>query len=94
MSALRLRREFTIGALLLFFGIAVLPALIYLVGTVVIGPYEGDGIASLYAAILAGAGNLEPVPWLLILSPYLVVQLLRVMLALRRPRRAVKPVTK
>lgn len=94
MSTIRPGRELTIAALLLGFGAGVLPALIYLVGTVVIGPYEGEGLVALYAAILTGALNLEPVPWLLIASPLIVVQLFRITVALRRPRTAVKPVTK
>ena len=70
---------------LVAFGLVVLPAIVYLVGQQVVGAYP-DGIGGLYAAIgdalVAGNGF----AWILVLGPYLGVQLLRFCLWLR-PRR-------
>lgn len=81
------RKELTAAVVLLIFGVAVLPALIYLVGVIIIGPYEGDGgIGGLYGSLLRALGEPQAAAWLLILSPYAVVQLLRAALLLR-PRK-------
>ena len=88
------KKELLAAALSFGFGLGVLPALIYLVGTVVVGTYEGDGgLAALYSELFRALGDTQAAAWLLVLSPYLVVQLLRAACALRAGRPAVKNVT-
>jgi hypothetical protein len=81
-------KEIFIALVLLAVGIFGLPALIFTVGQVLIGEYDA-GIQGLYEAIgealVAGRGY----AWLMVLSPYLSVQLFRVWLWLRRQRRSV-----
>lgn len=82
------KSELVVFAVLFAFGLLALPALVYLVGLEVVGAYEGpDGIWSLYAAILAALARGAIAAWLLVLSPYVVIQLLRVLAALHRARR-------
>ncbi len=86
-----LRKELIIAGVLILFGIAVLPFLVYLVGGAVVGPYEGgEGVGTLYQAILRGLVGLNPATWLLVLSPLTCIELLRY--AARRSRKSVKPV--
>jgi hypothetical protein len=90
----RTKKEITLAGILLGFGAGVLPALVYFVGARVVGEYEGEnGLATFYGALFDGIGALQFAPWLLVLSPYLAIQLLRLGVALRRPRRDVKRVT-
>ena len=72
-----IRKEAIILAILLPLGIIFIPAAAYIVGGVVFGDYAGDGFAGFFSSIgtklLAGDG----VAWLLVASPYLIVQCLR-----------------
>jgi len=88
------RRELVAAALLILFGLAALPGLIYLVGTTIIGAYENEGgIGTFYDSIFQALTSPRATAWLLILSPYFVVQLLRAVVALRRPGSGVKQLT-
>jgi hypothetical protein len=81
------RKELITAMLLLAFGIALLPALIYFVGTTVVGPFEDAyGLAGLYTNLLQALVEPQVAAWLLVVSPYLVVQLLRAVIALRPSR--------
>jgi hypothetical protein len=71
------QREVGIAAGLLAFGFLVLPFAIYLVGGRVIGDYAGAGALGLAESIWLDLAALYPLTWLLVLSPYLVVQLAR-----------------
>lgn len=86
MKPPRILKELLLAAALLAFGLICLPALVYLVGQRVVGPYE-DGMLGLYEAIadslIAGNGF----AWILIFSPYLSIQLVRFGFWLRRQRR-------
>lgn len=89
-----LRREALIFSTLLGFGVLVLPFAVYAVGVRIIGEYEPDATflslpVDLWSALATG----EWAAWLLVLSPYAVVQTLRGSLRLWRGRRAVTPVT-
>lgn len=79
-----------LGGGLLLVGIVGLPVAIYVVGQRVVGEYAPDqGLLDLLGAIWSELGNLNPAAWLLVLSPYLVISLLRVSWStwrLRRPR--------
>ena len=75
------RNEAVLFFALLAFGALVLPALIYLVGNAIFGEYGGSGVGAFYGALrdnLLG-GNLAA--WFVILSPYLIWQLLRLTFA-------------
>ena len=92
MSRKLLAREALLALGLIAFGLIALPALIYVVGLRVVGAYS-DGMSGLYAAIgdaLAG-GNFFA--WLLILSPYLCILLIRCIIWLRPPRKTVNQLT-
>jgi hypothetical protein len=70
------RREAAVGAGALFVGLIVLPIAIGSIGQALIGPYEGgDGAFALAEKLWLDALALEPVAWLLLLSPYALVQL-------------------
>ena len=76
----RLRFEIVFGAVCLAFGLLVLPALVYWVGTTMLGPYTDGGLADFYGALFrdlfAGSGR----AWLLALGPYVTLLLLRIVL--------------
>jgi hypothetical protein len=86
MKAPRTIRELLLALALLAFGLICLPALIFLVGQQIVGAYE-NGLLGLYEAIADSlvAGN--GFAWILIFSPYLCVQLVRIGCWLRRQRR-------
>jgi hypothetical protein len=74
-----LRRELIIGAASFAFGFFVLPLAIFWVGQKLIGDYAPDaGVLALTESIWSDLMSLRPAAWLLVLSPYGVVQLLRV----------------
>jgi hypothetical protein len=81
------RREVAIGAGLLAFGLFVLPAAIYIVGAQIFGEYSVDGgVLALGEGIWSDLLALQPFAWLLVLSPYVIVQLARCVRRLwRRP---------
>lgn len=87
-----LARESLLALGLIAFGLIALPALVYVVGQRVVGEYS-EGMAGLYAAVGDAliAGNFFA--WILILSPYLCVLLIRCILWLRRPRKTVNQLT-
>ena len=73
----RLRNEAILAGLLLAFGLFVLPVAIYFVGQQVIGEYEGSGAVGLVVELWSALVRADAVAWALVLSPYFVVQLLR-----------------
>jgi hypothetical protein len=78
MDAARLKRELAITGTLLGFGLLLLPLAIYWVGQQVVGEYAPGADALNLASELWLAlwrGNFAA--WTLVLSPLLVVQLLR-----------------
>lgn len=89
-----LKRETLILSALLAFGVLVLPFAIYVVGSQLIGEYRPDATAaSLALDLWAALGTGHWAAWLLVTSPYLVVQALRSARALWRGRRPVTQVT-
>jgi len=73
--------------LLIGFGLGILPALVYLVGQEMLGPYEGaNGLATLYGGIVESLVGGQIATWILVLSPYLFILLVRLLLAVRRSR--------
>ncbi len=82
-------REVLLFAVLGAFGLIVLPIAIFYVGGLVFGDYGGDGFGQFFESILAKLGRGDRLAWFLVLSPYIVIQLLRIaMLAWRLSTRA------
>ena len=75
--SVRWTKELLVAAILLSFGILLLPVGIFIVGQGILGPYEGGGLSDLSQAIWTALLSGRPSAWLLVLSPYIVIQLLR-----------------
>jgi len=85
--ASRLKFELVLAITLIAFGLVGLPIAVYWVGQVVIGEYESDGGAGgLVGAVWDGLGSGSAPAWILVLSPYVVIQLFRTALAVARKR--------
>ena len=74
-------RELALFLTLLFVGLVVLPLLIYMVGNALFGDYGGSGFAGFYNTLHGKLRDGEPVVWVLMLSPYLAWQMLRLTVA-------------
>jgi hypothetical protein len=77
MQGRTIKREIAIAAALFAAGLLLLPPAVYWVGRQVAGDYGAGGPLALADQIWADLTQLEPAAWLLVLSPYLLVQLLR-----------------
>ena len=66
-----------IGAL--FVGLVLLPVAVWFVGPVVFGAYEGAGYAEFYGMLSGKIRAGDAAAWFLVLSPWLVLQCLRLM---------------
>lgn len=71
------QRELSIAAGLLAFGLIVLPFAIYFVGRRLLGDYAGAGALGLAESLWLDLLALQPLTWLLVLTPYVIVQLAR-----------------
>ena len=88
------RRELTIAAAAFAVGFFVLPLAIYWLGQRMLGNYApGAGVLDLADQIWSDFLQLAPAAWLLVLSPYLLLQLARLLRRVLRTRNPVKPVT-
>jgi hypothetical protein len=82
-----IKREIAIAAALFAAGLLLLPLSIYWVGRQVAGEYAGGGGAlALADQVWSDFLRLEPAAWLLVLSPYVFVQLARLVRRTWRPR--------
>ncbi len=72
-------REILLFLVLLVIGVAIVPPAIFFVGDLVFGAYGGDGLGSFFGELLGKLGRGDGFAWLLVLSPYIVTQLLRLM---------------
>ena len=72
-------REIILFVALASIGIALLPLAIFFVGDAVFGSYGGDGFGDFYESLLGKLGRADRFAWLLVLSPYIIVQLIRIM---------------
>lgn len=79
----RLRHEFLLGSIWLAIGLFVVPAMVYWVGTALLGPY-GDGIGTFYGSFFADLASGVGRAWTLALGPLLLISLLR-LIFMRRP---------
>ena len=72
-------REAIVFTVLLLAGLLLLPLAIFLVGGIVFGDYPGDGYGRFFESILRRFTAGDRFAWFLVLSPYLVVQLCRLL---------------
>jgi hypothetical protein len=82
-----LRREVRFFVLIAAFGLLLLPLLVYLAGLLTLGPYEGGLLAflgSLYKAFV----TFKLTAWILLLGPYVLFWVLRLLTRPMRKRRA------
>jgi len=85
MFATTLKFELILALTLLAFGMLALPIGVYWVGQIVIGGYESDaGMMGLLGSIWDDLGRGSPAAWILVLSPYVVIQLFRIAFKLLR----------
>jgi len=90
----RLRKERKLGLGLVAVGLFLLPPAVYWVGQRVVGEYAAEGglwtlAKHLWSDLAAGS----PLGWLLVLSPYAIVQAARLARTLWRGYQAEKHVT-
>jgi len=81
----RWRKQATLAAICLGFGVLILPALIYVVGAKILGAYGGGpGISSFYGDFFRNliSGGLRT--WFIVLGPYLLLAVLRLIFWPRR----------
>jgi len=72
------KRELIYGAIGLILGFVVLPLLIFMVGTVILGPYAGgQSIGAFFAGFYINLGHGALRTWFIALSPYLAIWLVR-----------------
>ena len=89
VTSARIKRELTIAAVLLLIGLVPVPIAVYFVGQAVVGPYEGAaGLFGIMGQIVADLTGFRLGAWILVLSPYLIIQLLRVAIHAQRNRRS------
>ncbi len=69
--------ELALALMLLFAGMVLLPLTIYLTGQSVFGEYGGAGFSDFYGRLSGELREGRPVVWFLVLSPYLILMLLR-----------------
>ncbi len=90
-----LRRELIIAGILIPVGVLLLPIAIYFTGQALLGEYsaEGDGIGRLYGDIFRDVRSGSPLAVILVLSPWLGLQILRIAWRpLRRKRPDQEPI--
>ena len=88
LTGTRIKRELILAAVMLAIGLVPVPIAVYFVGQTVVGAYEGDGgVLGLLGQIGSDLVALRLAAWILVLSPYLIVQLLRALTLGWRNRR-------
>lgn len=76
--AATLKRELILAAILLAVGLLLLPLAVYWVGQEIVGPYESEGgLFGLLGQLWSDFFTFKPAAWLLVWSPYAVIQLVR-----------------
>lgn len=71
------RRELTILGILLACGLFIIPLLIWVVGSAVLGPYADGGPFALLVDFFNGLRSGSLVYWCVVFGPYLLVMALR-----------------
>jgi hypothetical protein len=72
-------RQGVAAAAWLLFGLCVLPACIFLAGITLLGRYEGAGLAHTYSSILTGLGAGSAAAWTVVLGPYVLFLLFKIL---------------
>lgn len=78
------RREIILLLVLVSASLLLMPIVIYLVGAEIFGDYAGNGFVDFYRDIYSDLRDTQTVVMFLLLSPYLIWQLLRLTLHLFR----------
>jgi len=76
-----IRKEVGLLVGLLFFGLVLMPIVVFLIGQSLFGTYAGSGYAGFFGTISEKIRNGDGVAWFLVLAPYLIWQTLRLMAA-------------
>jgi hypothetical protein len=63
-------REVWFSGTALVIGFALMPALIFLAGTSLLGRYDGASLGGLYESIYRGLGTGSVASWIVLLGPY------------------------
>lgn len=74
------KREAIIAVMWLAAGALLLPVLIYLCGITFLGSYEGGGLGRTFGTVLRGLAAGSPASWVVVAGPYVLFQLLRVLI--------------
>jgi hypothetical protein len=74
-----LKKEVALFVGLLFLGLVILPVAIWFVGKAVFGAYGGIGYGEFFGTLSGKIRAGDPVVWFLVLSPWLVWQIMRLM---------------
>ena len=83
LRAIKFEAALLLGTLL--FGLLLLPAAIYVVGSAYFGESGEGGFKTFFAALHADIRSMDAATWFLVLSPYLGIQVLRAaLIAFRR----------
>ncbi|HTP39821.1 MAG TPA: hypothetical protein VMI92_09640 [Steroidobacteraceae bacterium] len=77
-------RELLRLGIALVLGCVIVPALIWWVGKLILGPYAHGGLLALWGDFFAGLAHASFPFWLVALGPYALLWLLRLWLALLR----------
>ena len=78
IRSLSIRKEALLLLILFAAGIVLMPAVIYFIGQLIFGTYGGDGFGGFFSAIGKKLITADGVAWLLVASPYLILQCLRI----------------
>jgi len=89
--SLPLRRELIWIGVALVLGFVVMPPLIWLVGTHVLGPYTPGGIGALWGQFFRGLASGSFAFWYVAIGPYFLLLLLRALIRLFRARGEPEP---
>ena len=91
-GATLVRRELILAGLLVPVGLFLLPVAIYFTGQTLLGSYseDGQGLARLYGDIFSDLGRGFLPAWILVLSPWLGIQILRLVIWPLRRKTAAK----
>ncbi|MDE2296176.1 MAG: hypothetical protein KGL36_12080 [Gammaproteobacteria bacterium] len=73
------RHELLLALGWLAFGAFALPVLIYLSGTTFLGRYDGATLGRTFGTVLLGLAIPSPASWIVVVGPYLMILLLRVL---------------
>jgi hypothetical protein len=72
-------QEAGLAALALALGFGIMPVLIFFIGSLVLGRYEGAGLARMYDSVYRGLGSGSLASWVVVLGPYGLYLLFRLL---------------